>query len=105
MRHWAIEPKNPNGTIAQLGIRRELWLRVVTDYDTRPKMTAPKHLLPTRQTAERYGVSARTIERWRRDAALGFPKPMVINGRNYHNEAELDAFDKARTGRLRDNLS
>jgi hypothetical protein len=34
--------------------------------------------------------------RWVRSEALGFPKPMVTNGRNYFNVEELDAWDAER---------
>ena len=50
--------------------------------------------IPTRKTAKRYGVHIRTIERWRRDPALGFPKCVTINHRNYDDTDALDAFDR-----------
>jgi predicted DNA-binding transcriptional regulator AlpA len=53
-------------------------------------------LIPTRQVAERYHVTLRSIDRWIRDPELGFPKPIQINSRNYFNENELDAFDRRR---------
>jgi hypothetical protein len=49
--------------------------------------------LPRRKTAERYGVSVRSIERWEADLALGFPKSININGRRYDDIPELDAWD------------
>jgi hypothetical protein len=48
---------------------------------------------PTRKTAERFGVTPRTIQRWRADPGLGFPKPININGRQYDDEEELDEFE------------
>ena len=42
-----------------------------------------KHV-PNKDTAARYGVTTRTIDRWGNDDELGFPKPIVINGRNYY---------------------
>jgi hypothetical protein len=61
-------------------------------------MTAsPDHprLSPTRQTARRYGVSLKTIERWRKSPQLGFPEPVHINGHNYDRIDALDEFDRA----------
>jgi len=51
--------------------------------------------LPTRLVCERYGVSSRTSDRWVRDPELNFPKPTVINGRNYHDEDALTEWDRA----------
>jgi hypothetical protein len=50
--------------------------------------------LPRKKTARRYGVDTKSITRWEKDESMGFPKPTFINGRAYHDEAELDAFDK-----------
>jgi hypothetical protein len=50
-----------------------------------------RRLSPTRRTATMFGVSTRTIERWRRDPDLGFPAPISINGRNYD---DLDALER-----------
>jgi hypothetical protein len=59
-----------------------------------------KTKLPTRLVAERYKVSDRTVARWERDPRLNFPKPLIINGRKYRDEAELDAWDRANAGRI-----
>jgi hypothetical protein len=57
--------------------------------------TEPKQYLNSNKTARRYGVSKRTIARWQQDPSIGFPRPAVsINGRNYHDEAQLDQFDR-----------
>jgi predicted DNA-binding transcriptional regulator AlpA len=55
-----------------------------------------KRLLPDAQVRQRYNVAACTIYRWDHDRELSFPKPIKINGRKYRDEAELDAFDRAR---------
>jgi hypothetical protein len=57
---------------------------------------------PRRKTAERYGVSVRTIERWEDDPELDFPKSTIVNGRRYDNVDELDAWDAkcAAAGRI-----
>jgi hypothetical protein len=51
-----------------------------------------RRLSSTRSTADFFDVCTRTIERWRRDPNLGFPPPITINGRNYHDAEELEAF-------------
>jgi hypothetical protein len=48
-----------------------------------------------RKTAERYGVSVRSIERWEADSTLGFPQSVIINGRRYDDIEKLDAWDAA----------
>jgi hypothetical protein len=53
----------------------------------------PRRLSPTRKTAERFGVSTRTIQRWRVDPNLNFPKPTSIRGRQYDDAALLDEFE------------
>lgn len=51
------------------------------------------------QVAKRYQKSSMTIYRWARDDRLGFPKPMVINGRNLWDLAELESWEaKVRSG-------
>jgi hypothetical protein len=52
--------------------------------------------LSTAQVAKRYTRTRRTIERWERDPNLNFPKPLVIRGRKYRDEAELEAWERAR---------
>ena len=53
-------------------------------------------LLPRRLVSERYLVNPRTIVRWEKDSGLGFPQPIIINGRAYFSEAELTMFDRTR---------
>jgi len=50
--------------------------------------------LPRKAVAERYCVSTRSIDRWIGDDTLGFPAPIVINGRKFFAEEDLDAFDR-----------
>jgi hypothetical protein len=60
-----------------------------------PNVTGRK--LPTRAVCARYGdKNPRTIARWVRNPDLNFPQPTVINGRNYFDEDELTAFDRAK---------
>jgi hypothetical protein len=48
---------------------------------------------PQIKTAEKYGRSIKTIDRWREDPKLNFPKGLVINGRKYDDVDELEAWD------------
>jgi hypothetical protein len=47
---------------------------------------------PDAKVAKRLDVHIKTIKRWDRRPALGFPKPIIINGRTYRDNGELDAF-------------
>jgi hypothetical protein len=49
--------------------------------------------LKRRDTARRYDVSVRTVERWESDPTLNFPKSRIINGRRYDNTDALDQWD------------
>jgi DNA-binding transcriptional MerR regulator len=66
-----------------------------------PARRSGRRLLPTKQVADRYGVTSRTVERWRRNPALNFPAALNINGRNYQDEDEVDAFDERQAARTR----
>lgn len=44
---------------------------------------------------KRYGISSRTRARWRANPDLNFPKPIVINGREFYKDVELDEFDRS----------
>jgi|SRR5271163_3415002 len=58
--------------------------------------------LPRPKTArDRYHVCKRTIDRWEKDKKLGFPKPLVVNGRKLDNEDQLDLWDAACAARGR----
>jgi hypothetical protein len=53
-----------------------------------------KSYVPKRGVAERYGVTTRSVDRWRNDPNVGFPAPaMQINDRCYWAAEDLDAFD------------
>jgi hypothetical protein len=63
-----------------------------------------KQLIPQSKVAARYAVHVETIKTWvRRRPGLGFPQPVVINGRYYFDVAQLDAFD-ARQRRKQDGV-
>lgn len=59
-------------------------------------MSQQRQLLPRHKLPERYDKTPMTIYRWERDPALGFPAPIVINGRKYYDLAELAAWEEAR---------
>ena len=55
-----------------------------------------KKLVPDPKVwADRYNVSPMTGWRWDHDQNLNFPRPIIIRGRKYRYEHELDAFDEA----------
>ena len=46
------------------------------------------------QVRQRFGgITNMTLWRWARDARVGFPHPVVINGRRYYRESEIEAFE------------
>jgi hypothetical protein len=57
---------------------------------------APRRKLSTTEVAKRYFKTRRTIERWERDPTLGFPKPLIIRGRKYRDELELEIWERSR---------
>lgn len=54
-----------------------------------------RRLLPEREVAKRYSVAVRTLSRWDIVPQLDFPPPVLIRGRRYRDESQLDAFDAA----------
>ena len=61
------------------------------------KARSIKHRLPSRAVAERYDVCDRTIKRWEDTGIL--PRPILINGRKYWDETELEEAERAGMGR------
>ena len=57
-------------------------------------LARPTRHLTSSAMLDRYGINARTLYRW--VLAGHVPKPMLINGRRYWNEAEVDALDEKR---------
>jgi hypothetical protein len=49
-----------------------------------------------KKVAKRNDVTVRTVMRWEIDPKLGFPKPFIINGRAYFDDAELRAWEISR---------
>lgn len=52
--------------------------------------------LPGRGVRERYRISEMTHWRWRRDPALNFPRPMIINRRLYWRLEDLEQWERER---------
>jgi hypothetical protein len=55
--------------------------------------------LPDSKVAARYGVVTRTLRRWDDNPDLKFPRPLIVNGRKYRDENELDAWDRDQAAR------
>ena len=55
-----------------------------------------KSYLPRRKLPKRYGVTEMTVWRWERDPLLGFPDPLVVNGKKFYAVAALEAWEMAR---------
>jgi hypothetical protein len=53
------------------------------------RKTIPGGLLPETQAADHINVTPRSLFRWDRRPELGFPKPVVINGRKYRRIDQL----------------
>jgi predicted DNA-binding transcriptional regulator AlpA len=51
--------------------------------------------IPATELAAELGVSRRTLARWLRDIALGFPRPRVINNRLYFERGDIEAWKTA----------
>jgi len=49
--------------------------------------------LPAAQVKQRYGVTDMSLWRWLKDASLGFPHPIRINGRRFWRLADLRAWE------------
>lgn len=50
----------------------------------------------SRELRARYRVSDRTIDRWLASETLGFPRPLVINGRRYWVRESILAWERER---------
>jgi predicted DNA-binding transcriptional regulator AlpA len=60
----------------------------------------PRCYLTARQVKARYGgISDMSLWRWLRDENLGFPQPLIINGRRFWLEGALDRFDDKRAAK------
>ncbi len=55
-----------------------------------------EQLIPKVQTAREFGVTPRTLDRWRHDERLQFPQGVCINGRWYFQRGALEAWKISR---------
>lgn len=63
-------------------------------------MSNGRCLRTAKQVRTRFGgVSDMTLWRWLQDKSLGFPQPIIINGRRYFDEEALEAWERARPTR------
>ena len=51
-------------------------------------------LLPDAVVAKRYSKCTKTLRRWDQAPELGFPKPVMINGRRHRSLRELQEFER-----------
>jgi hypothetical protein len=63
-----------------------------------PKPEPQRVLVPGRAVGERYGRDPKTIDRWGKDPALGFPPVIYLRKRRYRSAAALDAWDAKQRG-------
>jgi predicted DNA-binding transcriptional regulator AlpA len=56
-----------------------------------------KQYITPKKIQKRFGdISTMTLWRWEHDESLGFPKPTIINRRNYYDLAEIEAWEQSR---------
>jgi hypothetical protein len=53
---------------------------------------APVGYAPDREIAKFFGVHVKSLPRWDKRPGLGFPRPIVINGRKFRSWAEVHDF-------------
>jgi hypothetical protein len=51
--------------------------------------------VPATELAAELGISRRTLARWLRDIALGFPRPRCVNHRLYFERVAVEAWKAA----------
>ena len=54
--------------------------------------------LPGPAVDRRYAISSMTRYRWQKSLNLGFPEPVVINGRKYWSIEDLEAWERRCSG-------
>ena len=58
-----------------------------------------RRYLPRAKLKTRYGVTEMSIWRWERDPLVGFPDPIIINGKKFYDLDELEAWEDRRRAR------
>jgi predicted DNA-binding transcriptional regulator AlpA len=56
---------------------------------------AQKVWVPAPQLARELGISRRTLARWLREVALGFPRPAIIKNRLYFSRNDIETWKTA----------
>ena len=59
-------------------------------------MSTDDAYLSGRKVDARYGTSPMTRWRWERNPTLGFPKPIIINGRKFWSQRALEEWERSR---------
>ena len=54
-----------------------------------------RYWIPATELAAELGISRRTLARWLRDIALGFPRPKIVNHRLYFERGAVEAWKTA----------
>ena len=58
----------------------------------------PEYYATTKQVKARYGgISDMTLWRWEHNSRIGFPQPLLINGRKFYAVVELEEWERRRT--------
>jgi predicted DNA-binding transcriptional regulator AlpA len=57
------------------------------------------NFLPASQVWQRYGKTDRTLDRWLKDPAVAFPRPVVIRNRRYFREAEIIEWERSQASK------
>lgn len=55
-------------------------------------------LVPGPVVSVEFGITDRTLARWRADPRVNFPKHVIIRSRTYFRRAEIDAWRAAQAG-------
>ena len=58
-----------------------------------PASATTRKYIAKRSVAQRYGVTPRTVDRWKKAKILP-PADLTVNGREYWNEGGLDEHDR-----------
>ena len=62
----------------------------------RSPLGADQEYITAKQVCQRFGVSDMTLWRWLVRTDLGFPRPIVINGRRYFRIVDVKAWELSR---------
>ncbi|PIO96592.1 AlpA family phage regulatory protein [Pleomorphomonas carboxyditropha] len=63
-------------------------------------MQTEGELISAQDVCRRYGIVDMTLYRWLKDANMDFPRPVVLRRRRYFYASEVQAWERARAGRV-----